>query len=115
MDAETTGIAVSSGAVGALCGVATTWIRAKVAQKRARPLDTDDTFVTHGECKAHRCALEKRIDELGPALNRIFKKLSENDQRSEDRSLQLHRRLDPVIEKVAATAATVEMMKGQKK
>ena len=72
-------------------------------------------FVTVGECKQHRCALEKRIDALGPALNRIFKKLNANDQRSEERSVQLHRRLDPVVEKVAATAATVEMMKGQKK
>ena len=122
MDAETTGIAASYGAVGAICGVATMWIKAKFGQ-RAKveadpspfPVQQQGPFVTVGECKQHRCALEKRIDELGPALNRIFRKLSENDQRSEDRSLQLHRRLDPVVEKVAATAATVEMMKGQKK
>jgi len=85
------------------------WANKRNAAKAARPLDSDDTWVTHGECKAHRCALEKRIDELGPALNRIFKKLNENDQRSEDRSLQLHRRLDPVIEKVAANSAKIGM------
>ena len=115
MEAETTGIMISSGAVGAICGVVGTWLKSKVGTKIKRPLDSDDTYVTSGQCKQHRCALEKRIDALGPALNRIFKKLSENDKRSEDRSLQLHRRLDPVVEKVAATAATVEMMKGQKK
>ena len=115
---ETTGIAISSGVVGAICGVVAAWIKAKYGKTHIpQPLNTTHVgpFVTVGECKQHRCALEKRIDALGPALNRIFKKLSENDRRSEDRSLQLHRRLDPVVEKVAATAATVEMMKGQKK
>lgn len=101
-----TGMAAVIGSISTLM-----WCRHR-AGKRQRPLDTDDTYVTHGECKAHRCALEKRIDELGPALNRIFRKLNENDQRSEDRSLQLHRRLDPVIEKVAANSASVEMLKG---
>lgn len=122
MDAETTGIVISSGAVGALCTLGAAWIKAKFGQ-RAKveadpspfPVQQQGPFVTVGECKQHRCALEKRIDAIGPALNRIFKKISENDKRSEDRSLQLHRRLDPVVEKVASTAATVEMMKGQKK
>ena len=122
MDAETTGIVISSGAVGALCTLGAAWIKAKFGQ-RAKveadpspfPVQQQGPFVTVGECKQHRCALEKRIDALGPALNRIFKKLSENDHRSEDRSLHLHRRIDPVVEKLAATAATFEMMKGQKK
>jgi len=77
--------------------------------KAQRPVDTDDTYVTHGECKSHRCALEKRIDELGPALNRIFNKLSENDRKSEERSIQMHRRLDPIVERVAANSAKIEM------
>ena len=115
MEIETTGIVISSGAVGALAGVASTWIKSKVAQRHARPLDTADTFVTHGECQSHRCAIEKRIDELGPALNRIFTKLADNDKRSEERTNQMHRRLDPVLEKVAATAAEVQMLKGKSK
>lgn len=121
MDAETTGIAASYGAVGAICGVATMWIKAKFGQ-RAKveadpspfPIQQQGPFVTVGECKQHRCALEKRIDALGPALNRIFKKLSENDRRSEDRSVKIHDRIGPLAERLAATVATVEMMKGKK-
>ena len=112
-------LVVTGGALGKILDVA---FRAWAARNQKgevkvspSPLLTQQQgpFVTVGECKQHRCALEKRIDALGPALNRIFKKLSENDRRGEDRSLQLHRRLDPVVEKVAATAATVEMMKGK--
>ncbi len=114
MDTDTTGIIIGSGAVGALCGVASTWIRAKVAQRRARPLDSADTYVTHAECQQHRCAIEKRIDEIGPALNRIFLKLNENDRRSEGRAVKIHERIGPIAEGLAATAATVEMMKGKK-
>jgi len=70
-------------------------------------------YVTCDECAAHRSAISKRIDELGPALERIFKKLSDNDKRSEERANQMHRRVDPLIEKLAATSAEVEMMKHQ--
>lgn len=121
MDAETTGIVISSGAVGALCTLGAAWVKAKFGQ-RAKveadpspfPVQQQGPFVTVGECKQHRCALEKRIDALGPALNRIFKKLSENDRRSEDRSVKIHDRIGPLAERLAATAATVEMMKGKK-
>lgn len=96
-----TGVAAVVGSVSTLL-----WCRRRDG-KAARPLDSDDTFVTHGECKSHRCAIETRLDEIGPALGRIFAKLSENDHKSEERSLHLHRRLDPVVEKVAANAARI--------
>lgn len=83
--------------------------------KMKRPLDHDDVYVTNGQCKQYRCALEKRIDEVGPALNRLFMKLCENDRKSEERTIRLHQRLEPVIEKVAANCATLEMMKLEKK
>ena len=35
MEAETTGIMISSGAVGALCTLAGTWLKSKVMQKHA--------------------------------------------------------------------------------
>ena len=107
---ETEGIIIGSGAVGAICGVVGTWIKSRIAQKRARPLDSDDRYVTQLECKNCRDALSKRIDELGPALGRIFQKLSENDKRSEDRSLQIHRRIDPFIEKLSETKGRVDTL-----
>ena len=103
---ETEGIIIGSGAVGAICGVVGTWIKAKIAQKKARPVDSDDRYVTQLECKNCRDALSKRIDELGP----IFQKLSENDKRSEDRSLQIHRRIDPLIEKLSETKGRVDTL-----
>jgi len=90
------------------------WANKRNEKKAQRPVDSDDTYVTHGECKSHRCALSKRIDELGPTLERIFKKLNENDKKDEERINSVHRRVDPLIEKLAATAAEVEMMKGKK-
>lgn len=124
MDVETIlaggGLVVTGGALGKILDVA---FRAWAARNQKgevkvspSPLLTQQQgpFVTVGECKQHRCALEKRIDALGPALNRIFKKLSENDRRSEDRSVKIHDRIGPLAERLAATAATVEMMKGKK-
>ena len=79
--------------------------------KIRRPLDSDDVYVTQGQCQQHRCALEKRIDQIGPAINRIFNKLCENDRKSEERTIRLHERLEPVIEKVAANSAVLELLK----
>ncbi len=107
---ETEGIIIGSGAVGAICGVVGTWIKSRIAQKRARPLDSDDRYVTQLECKNCREAINKRIDELGPALNRIFKKLNENDIRSEDRAQRTHSRIDPLIEKLSETKGRVDTL-----
>ena len=107
---ETEGIIIGSGAVGAICGVVGTWIKAKIAQKKARPVDSDDRYVTQLECKNCRDAINKRIDELGPALNRIFKKLNENDIRSEDRAKRTHSRIDPLIEKLSETKGRVDTL-----
>lgn len=105
---ETEGIIIGSGAVGAICGVAGTWIRSKVAQKRARPVDSDDRYVTQLECRNMRCEMNRRIEEIGPALGRIFQKLTDNDKRSEDRSMSIHRRVDPLIEKLSETKGRVD-------
>ena len=82
--------------------------------KIRRPLDSNDVYVTHGQCCQYRKALEKRMDEFGPALHRIFMKLNENDRKSEERTIRLHERLEPVLEKVAANSATIEMLKRER-
>jgi len=64
--------------------------------------------VTRCECEQHRAAISKRIDELGPALERIFRKLDENDKKSEERAMQMHRRIDPILEKTAANSAELK-------
>lgn len=109
MEAETTGIVISSGAVGAICGVVGTWIKSRMGVKQKRPLDSDDLFVTQQQCQQHRCAIEKRIDDNLEILRKIPAMIEESDRKAEKRSCDLHRRLDPVVEKVAANAAKIEV------
>ena len=109
------GVAIGSSAVTAICGVIGLWIKARFSRTRIEPdplnVESKDKFVTRGECKNYRCAMQKQIDNVGPALNRIFKKLNENDRKSEERSIQLHRRLDPIAEKTAAHQAEIGLIK----
>ena len=76
--------------------------------KKTRPVDTDDRYVTMGECKQHRCAIGEQIAAVGPALNRIFNKLNDIDQRSEQRTVKLHVRIGPIAEPVAADNAKID-------
>lgn len=108
MDADPSGIIIGSGAVGTICGVVGMWLKSRIGTKLKRPVDSDDRYVTQLECKQHRCALEKRIDDIGPALNRVFNKLNEMDKRSEDRAIKLHERIGPIAERVAADNAKIE-------
>ena len=109
------GVAIGSSAVTAICGVIGLWIKARFSRTTIEPdplnVEKQDKFVTRGECKNYRCAMQKQIDNVGPALNRIFKKLNENDRKSEERSIQLHRRLDPIVEKTASHQAEIALMK----
>ena len=70
-----------------------------------------DKPVTRGECQQYRCAIQKQLDNIGPAINRVFAKLDENDKRSEERAKETHRRMDPILQRVAACMAETELMK----
>jgi len=67
-------------------------------------------FVTCDQCAEHRKAINARIDDVGPALGRVFKKLDENDKRAEERSIQTHRRLDPLVEELGRLRGKVELV-----
>ena len=67
-------------------------------------------YVTCEQCRQHRDAIQKRIDDIGPALGRVFKKLDENDKRAEERSIQTHRRLDPLVEEIGRLRGKVEIV-----
>lgn len=76
------------------------------------PLNVEkvDKPVTRGECKQYRCAIQKQIEAIGPALGRVFNKLDENDKRSEERAKDTHRRLDPILVKVSENMARVDLL-----
>ena len=115
---EVDGISLTMGgaAVSAVAGVVGAWIKAKygkpVVPPVPQPLETERVgpYVTCGECKQHRAAIGKRIDGIEATSGAILRKLDEIDTRAETRSENLHRRLDPIIEKVADNSARVDML-----
>lgn len=113
MEIDGVNLAIGGGAVTAIAGVVGAYIKAKFGKTQIpQPMETQQVgpFVTCGECKQHRAAIGKRIDTIETSTRTIINKLDEIDTRAEQRSENLHRRLDPIIEKVAANSAKVEMM-----
>ena len=113
MEVDGVNLAIGGGAVTAIAGVVGAYIKAKFGKTQIpQPMETQQVgpFVTCGECKQHRQAIGKRIDTIETSTRTIINKLDEIDTRAEQRSENLHRRLDPIIEKVAANSAKVEMM-----
>ena len=115
MEVDGINLAISGGAVTAIAGVAGAWIKAKFGKTNIpQPMETSQVgpFVSCGECKQHRAAIGKRLDTVESSTRTIINKLDEIDTRAEQRSENLHRRLDPIIEKVASNSAKVDMMEG---
>ena len=109
---ETTGILISSGVVGTICGVLTVWIKARYGKTHIpQPLNTTHVgpFVTVGECKQHRCAMAERIRTEHEMLQNIMDKLDENDRRDEERAKSTHARIDPLIEEIGSIRGKMEI------
>ena len=112
MEVDGISLTVGGAAVSALAGVAGAFIKAKFGKTQIpQPMETQQVgpFVTCGECKQHRAAIGKRIDTIETSTRTIINKLDEIDNRAEQRSENLHRRLDPIIEKVAANSAKIDV------
>ena len=113
MEVDGVNLAIGGTAVTAIAGVVGAYIKAKFGKTQIpQPMETQQVgpFVTCGECKQHRQAIGKRIDTIETSTRTIINKLDDIDNRAEQRSENLHRRLDPIIEKVAANSAKIEMM-----
>ena len=111
MEVDGINLAVGGTAVTAIAGVVGAYIKAKFGKTEIpQPMETSQVgpFVTCGECKQHRAAIGKRIDTIETSTRTIINKLDEIDTRAEQRSENLHRRLDPIIEKVAANSAKID-------
>ena len=113
MEVDGINLAVGGGAVSAIAGIAGAWIKAKFGKTTVpQPLETreEPRFVTCDQCAEHRKAINARIDDIGPALGRVFKKLDENDKRAEERAQATHRRLDPFIQELGAVRGKMEII-----
>ena len=112
---EVDGISLTMGgaAVSAVAGVVGAWIKARYGKTTVpQPLETreEPRFVTCDQCAEHRKAINARIDDIGPALGRVFKKLDDNDKRAEERAQATHRRLDPFIQELGAVRGKIEII-----
>ncbi len=120
---ETTGIIISSGAVGALCGVASTWIKAKFGQKVKaeipQPCDVRkvNDCISVKECNRRMKELDERVTRLETRLDSgfatIMDKLSAMDRESEQRAVALHRRMDAMVSTVAKVDGEVGLIKAK--
>ena len=111
MEVDGINLAIGGGAVTAIAGVVGAYIKARFGKTQIpQPMETQQVgpFVTCGECKQHRAAIGKRIDTIETSTRSILNKLDEIDTRAEQRSENLHRRLDPIIERVAANSAKID-------
>ena len=105
MEAETTGIMISSGAVGAICTLIGAWVKAKFS-KNPQPFETHrvNDCISVQECNRKMQAIDDRVTRLEERVNSGFDKLSEQlsamDDKSEQRSIALHRRLDNIVERI---------------
>jgi len=105
-----TGIAAIIGAVGGIVATLTYCNRRDAKKEKAqRPLDSDDLYVRCAECAEHRKAINSRIDNIQPMLERISNQVEQSSSRAEERAVQLHRRLDPIVERVAANSAKIDV------
>lgn len=109
---NTAGIVISSGAIGAICGVIGAWIKARYGKTTIpQPLSTTKVgpYVTVGECKQHRCAMAERIRTEHEMLQNIMEKLDENDRRDEERAKATHARIDPLIEEIGVVRGKMDI------
>ena len=107
-------ILISGSAIATLGGLAGAYIKAKFGKTQIpQPMETQQVgpFVTCGECKQHRAAINRRIDTVEQSTRTIINKLDEIDNRAETRSENLHRRLDPIVAQVAANSEAVDFIK----
>ena len=113
MEVDGINLTIVGGAVSAIAGIAGAWIKARYGKTTVpQPLETHERekFVTCDQCAEHRKAINARIDDIGPALGRVFKKLDENDKRAEERAQATHRRLDPFIQELGAVRGKIEII-----
>ena len=118
MEAETTGIVISSGAVGAICGVLGAWVKAKFS-KNPQPFKTQQVYdcITIKECNRRMSVLDTRVTRLEQKVDKGFdglgEKLEAMDRKSEERAIALHHKMDRIADSVSSTGGKVELIERQ--
>ena len=123
MEAETTGIMLSGGAVGAICTLAGTWLKSKVMQKHAEEtkvpqpckIERVNDCVSVQECNRRMKELDERMTKVearvAVGFDNILRKLDAIDRRGEERSAAVFERINPIAEKVGNMQGQLEIIK----
>ena len=109
---------IGGGTAGALITMLGNYLISKTTRKsqiEPQPLEVKgaDRFVKCEECIEHRRIIEARHNELAEevrserkaiaeSLSTIRKDIIESDRKAEERSRNLHKRLDPIVETVGS-------------
>lgn len=129
MEVDGVSLTVGGAAVSAIAGVVGAWIKAKYGKPVVpQPLKTEiapdplnvhtekkPSYVPVAECNRRMCEHAERMTRLEGDVKEsnaaVIRKLDEIDTRAEERAQATHRRLDPVIGKVAANTEAIENIK----
>ncbi len=119
MEVDGVNLVIGGGAVGAICGVVGAWIKARYGRTEITPnplpVDEQDKFITRGECKRLMCAHDAQLSEIRNDIKtgnvNILHKLEAMDKKSEERAIDAHRRIEPLVHEIAKNIGQVDMIK----
>ena len=69
------------------------------------------TYMTVKACETRMCEMGGRIDRIADGQQQILSKLDEMDNRSEQRAIAAHNRIEPLVKELAKNIGAVEIMK----
>lgn len=124
MDADGAQIILGSGAFGALCGVVSSWIKARFARTKVEPQPLEvkgaPKFVTCEECELKHRAVDERLSAGTRAFDAVQRKIDavetkmDTNQRDVMGSIQkLNDRVAPVAEACAENGAAIRILLGE--
>jgi hypothetical protein len=117
MESDGAQILLGSGAVGALCAVATSWIKARFARTKIEPQPLEvkgaPSYVTCEQCELKHKDVDNRLAAGTRAFEAIRAKM-DADHSDVMRSIKnLYDRIAPVAESCAENGAAIRILLGE--
>ncbi len=117
MDGDGISLALGGGAVGAICGVVGTWIKAKVGTKAKvepvpLPVETHraEEYVTKEEFKEHVAEVQRRFEAGNMAFKELRKEITGMREDLHAGLGKINDRISPIAEACAANSAAIQIL-----
>lgn len=108
---------IGSGALGALCGVATAWIKARFSKTRVEPQPLEvkgaPSYVTCEACRERHAEVEKRLADGTRAFDAIRAKMDADHRDVIQGINKLNDRMVPLVETCAENGAAIRILLGE--